>query len=75
MEPNTQLVKTVKHLMVDKGIGIGYWLDLKDKASERLGRPIHRNTFYNALLGYRLNKSETEILTALQGILEEMPDK
>jgi len=75
METKTQLTKKVKHLMIDKGVGIRHWLKLKDKVSCLLDRPIHRNTFYNALSGYRTNKAEIEILTALQVILEEMPDK
>jgi len=75
MEPNTQLTKTIKHLMIDKGVGIRYWLKLRDRISEKLDRPIHRNTFYNALSGYRSGRAEIKILTTLQGILEEMPDK
>ena len=77
MEPNNthELIKTIKHLMVDKGIESGHRIELRDKVAEKLGRSVHKNTIYNALQGYRSGEAAIEILTAMQQALIDMPDK
>lgn len=73
MEPNTELAKTVRKLMIDKGARFA--IRFLPEISERIGKPIRRSTFYNALQGYRTYSTEEQVLKTLHSILEEMPDK
>jgi hypothetical protein len=75
MEPNTEFTITIKKLMIDRGIENGHRIELLAKVSEKLGKPVHRNTLYNALSGYRAGAKAQEVLNALHDILIEMPDK
>lgn len=76
MEPNNthELIKTIKHLMVDKGIKSSQGVELLDKVAEKLGRSVHRSTIYNALNGCRSGDAAKEVLTAMQQALIDMPD-
>lgn len=42
------------------------------KISEKLGRPVHHNSMYNALAGYRDGHSSREILTAMDEIMASL---